>query len=894
MKKDILNDDTGRSMVEMLGTLAIIGVLSVGGVAGYNSAMNRMKANEVIDEANKRALVVAMSIAAGGGQEKESVSLAEFKNNEVAGATFGTVATMQDGLYQITITNLPRKVYALVKASLGAKSGIKISEPCEPAGDSCSAFFYFDENLRSDPQATNGGSSAADSASQAPNYYCDPIDNGQACREDKPADCERCNGTCEVGVYGKLADICQPFKYTCNDAGLTKGVGSGGASSGYPCACAEDSGYFYNDEQARAALCNSTALQSYYCSSQGGQDVCLNGNCSACPSGNCYGNGGFYSNFGEAMLAMCSVGAGTPETANKYFECKDGGTKICQVDTESHGPGETVPPDTCRACPTGYGCVNGAGYSGYRDLIDVVNDMCSVGAGTPETANNFFVCKENGTKICQVDTGHGSGERLRVDTCSACPTGYKCVSGSGYYGYRDLNGVVNAKCSVDTGYFECKESGTKICQVDVGSHGPGETVSPDTCEACPTGYGCVNGAGYNGYYLGEVVNAKCTGGAADGGYYCYNDGKTVGNNYGIKNTCNTGFVCTPGERSQYYNEYSARDELCTIIGRLSASPGTVSPTESVEARYYCDSLGRNVVTPNGSPEACPDGYWCPPNDTGNYVDYAAAKANLCTKDLRKHYYCGVVGYGIINSSNNSQEGSCFINFKCSPGSKGKYLNVEAARDGLCYQEGAPGTESVAAGGTTRALFKCSRGLVQNFNLNEWYSCPSGYGCNAGDSAYYDNKDSATDTSNGLCTKDLRKHYYCGVDGYGIINSSSNSQEASCFTNSKCSPGSKGKYLDGQVAIDGLCYQEGASGTESVPAGGSFVANTTAYDCRNNNTVCLSGYEECNTCSRGKGCLKGASGMYSDLDEAVEGICTGSVNQAKADQTPITNDLPWWV
>ena len=33
------NEQTGRSMVEMLGVLAIIGVLSVGGIAGYSKAM---------------------------------------------------------------------------------------------------------------------------------------------------------------------------------------------------------------------------------------------------------------------------------------------------------------------------------------------------------------------------------------------------------------------------------------------------------------------------------------------------------------------------------------------------------------------------------------------------------------------------------------------------------------------------------------------------------------------------------------------------------------------------------------------------------------------------------------------------------------------------------------
>lgn len=41
--------ELGRSMVEMLGVLAIIGVLSIVGIQGYKKAMNKMKANELID-----------------------------------------------------------------------------------------------------------------------------------------------------------------------------------------------------------------------------------------------------------------------------------------------------------------------------------------------------------------------------------------------------------------------------------------------------------------------------------------------------------------------------------------------------------------------------------------------------------------------------------------------------------------------------------------------------------------------------------------------------------------------------------------------------------------------------------------------------------------------------
>ncbi|MBQ8870847.1 MAG: hypothetical protein IJ019_05680 [Alphaproteobacteria bacterium] len=42
--------ENGRSMVEMLGVLAIIGVLSVGGIAGYSKAMNKFKINKTTDQ----------------------------------------------------------------------------------------------------------------------------------------------------------------------------------------------------------------------------------------------------------------------------------------------------------------------------------------------------------------------------------------------------------------------------------------------------------------------------------------------------------------------------------------------------------------------------------------------------------------------------------------------------------------------------------------------------------------------------------------------------------------------------------------------------------------------------------------------------------------------------
>ena len=47
-----LDASAGRSMVEMLGVLAIIGVLSVGAIAGYSKAMEKYKINKMINDYN--------------------------------------------------------------------------------------------------------------------------------------------------------------------------------------------------------------------------------------------------------------------------------------------------------------------------------------------------------------------------------------------------------------------------------------------------------------------------------------------------------------------------------------------------------------------------------------------------------------------------------------------------------------------------------------------------------------------------------------------------------------------------------------------------------------------------------------------------------------------------
>ena len=80
---EIINEK-GRSMVEMLGVLAIVGVLSIGGVAAYTIAMNKYRTNELLDGASKRAITIATQLDLGA-----PVNLGEFSEyNATAGGTF--------------------------------------------------------------------------------------------------------------------------------------------------------------------------------------------------------------------------------------------------------------------------------------------------------------------------------------------------------------------------------------------------------------------------------------------------------------------------------------------------------------------------------------------------------------------------------------------------------------------------------------------------------------------------------------------------------------------------------------------------------------------------------------------------------------------------------------
>lgn len=144
--KTFTSEQSGRSMVEMLGVLAIIGVLSVGGIAGYSKAMAKFKLTKAMDQVsttvtNIRTLYsgqpnyagltteVAIKMGAIGAEMLNGISstTATSAYNAFNGRVNIAVATVNgnaSGGFSVTFTGLGKEAcVALSSADWGSGSG---------------------------------------------------------------------------------------------------------------------------------------------------------------------------------------------------------------------------------------------------------------------------------------------------------------------------------------------------------------------------------------------------------------------------------------------------------------------------------------------------------------------------------------------------------------------------------------------------------------------------------------------------------------------------------------------------------------------------------------------------------------------------------------------------
>ena len=118
MKKNKIKCETGRTMLEMLGTLAIIGVLSTIGIMGYRILMRQHTVNEVA-----RAITVAYQ-GIELGQEPTLLPVPE-------GVQLDTLYTEEEVPVLMMITTEDEELCKAIKSLFEGRYLIYMNEDCE-------------------------------------------------------------------------------------------------------------------------------------------------------------------------------------------------------------------------------------------------------------------------------------------------------------------------------------------------------------------------------------------------------------------------------------------------------------------------------------------------------------------------------------------------------------------------------------------------------------------------------------------------------------------------------------------------------------------------------------------------------------------------------------------
>ena len=116
------NSESGRSMVEMLGVLAIIGILTIGALIGYNYAMKVYRVNEIIETMNRQTVLASAAKAVGVDlPEKDWMTTAGGFEMEYS-PTYTEDGVEYDNFFTITIKDVPSDLLEMLIKKEGGKA----------------------------------------------------------------------------------------------------------------------------------------------------------------------------------------------------------------------------------------------------------------------------------------------------------------------------------------------------------------------------------------------------------------------------------------------------------------------------------------------------------------------------------------------------------------------------------------------------------------------------------------------------------------------------------------------------------------------------------------------------------------------------------------------------
>ncbi|MGN1063464.1 MAG: hypothetical protein ACI4QM_04000 [Alphaproteobacteria bacterium] len=212
MLQDGKERQIGRSMVEMLGVLALVGLLSVGAVMGFRYAIDDYRVKATINDINLRAVTLDMQMT-----QNIPLSLREFPAAGTIGYPMGSSdETIEDG-FAVTVDNVPQHICRmLLKEMQDQVNLIRISGRVVTHESAC---------------AQSNNMSFEFSASSSRISETSPCSDGQVWSMDLCAECvtdDDCSGNtpyCDLGICSACnKKICSGINQFCGSANNSNSV----------------------------------------------------------------------------------------------------------------------------------------------------------------------------------------------------------------------------------------------------------------------------------------------------------------------------------------------------------------------------------------------------------------------------------------------------------------------------------------------------------------------------------------------------------------------------------------------------------------------------------------------------------------------------------------------
>ena len=353
MKKD---KQIGRSMIEMLGVLAIIGALSIVGLSTFHTAMTRHKTNELIEDVKSAGFIVVDELFENLPYDEEGLDMAG-KFQQHTSYTFKAFPEYET-TFEILAKNVPysvceevkkRKVDWIEEIKANGKENGQAGDNICNTDDLNDISFFFNTELNN--KLNVECRSPADCSSSKPycrSGHCTKCETGVLLKDGSCAECPEINS---------FINGITPEAYYCHMCGKNYFVNTSGVCFG-----CQGMGNAQNASREECARCPNRCWDE-------AQQKCLkttvddslnnNGICNFnCPVGKFFGgnaNGGY----GCADCPTKNNILPTKQTtASHCHTCGEnymlGGANMCVTCSYTFSRGKEASPDECKRCKNRY------------------------------------------------------------------------------------------------------------------------------------------------------------------------------------------------------------------------------------------------------------------------------------------------------------------------------------------------------------------------------------------------------------------------------------------------------------------------------------------------------------------------------------------------------------